>query len=240
MQKRKTEAGDDSDASQDDYISNELIESIASAQAASTSSLSYAKQRLKRLREAEIKAAVVAPKVLREQERLEAMDREISVDNKGFKMLGRMGFTKGMGLGVPERQGRTEPIQINPKQGNAHNVDRAGIGAAKDFYEQAARKRTSKEKRNLEERFEQAKGSFRNQQVRRFDMDMVRKDLAKARVACQDLDEKRELCRTEFWPLIYKAVCNSYGIASNGAVGLNPDTLEVVENEFEELDVISM
>ena len=56
-------------------------------------------------------------------EKTEAADTEKSIDpkNKGFKMLQKMGWSEGKGLGK-ESSGRLEPIPVSTKN------DRSGLG----------------------------------------------------------------------------------------------------------------
>ena len=48
-------------------------------------------------------------------------DAAIAPANKGFKMLAKMGWSQGQGLGSEGNQGRTEPVPMTT------NVERAGI-----------------------------------------------------------------------------------------------------------------
>ena len=55
-------------------------------------------------------------KTLREQ----GMNKEIEEENKGYELLKKMGYEKGMSLGRPDKSGLLNPITVNFKTSKWH------------------------------------------------------------------------------------------------------------------------
>lgn len=55
--------------------------------------------------------------VLEAEAREAGLGRALGSDNVGFRLMQRMGFQPGRGLGPAHRQGRAEPLQIGLKAG---------------------------------------------------------------------------------------------------------------------------
>ena len=67
------------------------------------------------------------PRRTLERERLQAgMQAPLPPHNVGFRLLQRMGFQQGQGVGREQRQGLREPLQVELREGRAG----LGMGAA--------------------------------------------------------------------------------------------------------------
>jgi hypothetical protein len=107
---------------EDDYMSLKFLESAQEFESKRKES-SYTERRRKQLREQEKKAYIKPRAQLEAEEREKGLQKSLEHDNKGMKMLMKMGFKKGTALGSGD--GIVEPIKINLKSG------RLGIGMAK-------------------------------------------------------------------------------------------------------------
>jgi hypothetical protein len=122
------------------------------------------------------------------ESREEGLGKELGSDNLGFKMLSKMGFRAGNGLG-PNEAGRTEPVKVTMPGG------RGGLG------------RTEEEKRREDAAFAAAKaeevtnrGHWQEHQKQRFRLRRLSAVAAKAALAVRALDESAGLPRSELWP----------------------------------------
>jgi hypothetical protein len=143
--------------------------------------LTYQKKRQRQLNKQD---QTIKSKKIRVQEDLdERLQTEISSDNKGFKMLQKMGYKPGTGA---------KPIEIQIKS------DKLGIGSCDPFerhkYESVAEKQEKKVV--LEEKVK----SFTLTMRSKFELQLLEKDLATARNVCMSLDLDHQVERHCFWP----------------------------------------
>jgi hypothetical protein len=111
-----------SDQEEDDYMSLKFLEEAQEFES-KRKEASYTERRRKQLREQEKKGYIKPRAQLEAEEREKGLQKSLEQDNKGMKMLMKMGFKKGMALGSGD--GIVEPIKIDLKSG------RLGIGMAK-------------------------------------------------------------------------------------------------------------
>ncbi|EDV29103.1 G patch domain-containing protein 11 [Trichoplax sp. H2] len=133
-------------------------------------------------------------KVLQAEKREEVLKKAIGTDNKGFKLMAKMGYKVGDGLGR-KANGIAEPLPINIKG------DRGGIGKDEEKnrkrklqeirLQQLAKRRQLVEKERAEN-FRELIRSKRTQQ-------RAKHDLRKAQLACQRLDESKDLNYVKPW-----------------------------------------
>lgn len=119
------------------------------------------------------------PKTYKEQEqdlREKGLSTAISSENKGFKMLEKMGFKPGTSLGK-QSDGLKEPINISLKKSNT------GVGLEKEIVEVKLKKKIRKEKHleNIEKEFK----ASRNEKL---EIASLRKDYYKAQRIIEELD----------------------------------------------------
>jgi len=105
----------------------------------------------------------------------------ISSDNKGFRMLEKMGFKSGDSLGK-SRSGIKEPIDIVLKQGTS------GVGRESHIKEVFSKKQQQKIK-NLKHYETQ----FRLANKERKNLAQIRKDFFKAQKVCEELDFRSKI-----------------------------------------------
>lgn len=123
--------------------------------------------------------------------REDGLKKGISEDNIGHRLLKRMGYKKGDGLGK-KKSGRTKPIEINIKTG------RSGIGREK------RRKRKSKEKyyRNIERyknNEQECMRDFRRHSKSRVSLCKKKYDLPKCARECESLDMNAGIESNDLW-----------------------------------------
>ena len=109
-------------------------------------------------------------------------------DNVGFKLLSKMGFKPGSGVGK-SASGRAEPIPLEFRQG------RSGLGLEEvkkkiESEREAARQKLIDRYRGVEVDREQIEKQFTEAQRQKKMEHQVRRDLTSSRKACFDLDSK--------------------------------------------------
>lgn len=125
---------------EDDYMSLKFLEGAEEFEA-KRKETSYSERRKKQLREQEKKGYIKPRAQIEQEEREKGLQTAMDKDNKGMKMLMKMGFKQGMALGN-KKDGIVEPIKVDLKTG------RQGIGLESEMRkrlreeeEEAARKR---------------------------------------------------------------------------------------------------
>ncbi|XP_022195725.1 G patch domain-containing protein 11 [Nilaparvata lugens] len=131
------------------------------------------------------KKAHVVEKELRE----DGLSQPISEDNKGFKMLQKLGFKPGSGLGKSQ-EGCKEPIPINVKS------DRQGLGRT-----QAVKELLEKKAAILKERQNKALNvtDYRAVLAQEAAQKRAEIDFRKAQKVCQQLDTENGFEPFEYW-----------------------------------------
>lgn len=147
------------------------------------------------------KSKKTVPLKLKESEQRETkLNEALPESNKGFAMLAKMGFKKGMGLGKDE-SGRKEPVPIQFR-----GVSRNGLGKEEQDKE---RKRKRVEKlmeigKRRREQEEQLRGDFKSRMREKSNLRVVMSDLVKSRKACEQLDSAKGYEQVDhwYWPII--------------------------------------
>ncbi|KAI8143147.1 hypothetical protein BJV82DRAFT_578872 [Fennellomyces sp. T-0311] len=122
--------------SEDDYMSAKFLEDAADYEKTHKEA-TYSQRRQQQLREQQKKGYIKPREQLQREAREEGLKRNLGdTDNKGMKMLMKMGFKKGMTLG--KSGGLQQPISVDLKKG------REGLGMAE------ARKRALEEEEEKE------------------------------------------------------------------------------------------
>ena len=130
----------------------------------------------------------------KEQEELQVeslkagIEKPIGVENKGFKLLSKFGYTGMGGLG-PTGHGREEAIKIDPLSNG--RGEKIGLGVKEEFQR--------KEKLTTEQRL-RAERDFLSNTSAKFSQKAVEKDIYRAQRVIQLLDEKADIARNELWP----------------------------------------
>ncbi|KAJ3092349.1 G patch domain-containing protein 11 [Quaeritorhiza haematococci] len=196
----------------EDYMSDAFLLGAAGSEPKPTT---YSRKREKRLEKQKVKG-YTKPLHEREKETREAgLSKAIAEENKGFKMLEKMGFRKGMTLGQQTTESSTigapllaEPIQI------ALKTDRQGLGMA-----EFGRKRTRELLEAAQDGERLTEQQYRDLQNRRFAERVLLSDLKNSRKACEDLDCKDPdgEQRQEFWSLAETEADSSHETASDGS-----------------------
>lgn len=126
-------------------------------------------------------------KQMMEERRNEGLETSIGSDNVGFKMLAKMGFRSGSGLGRQE-QGRAAPLSVNTTAG------KAGLGRV----EEVQRRKDAKVQRKVQ--VEKETTETWEQHLRRsYGARQVRRVLRRAAGCLQNLDEREGIERHDLW-----------------------------------------
>ncbi|KAI9092614.1 hypothetical protein DFS34DRAFT_283180 [Phlyctochytrium arcticum] len=191
-QKQKSNIGasipDDDD--DDDYMSDALLLQAAS-QPSKPANLSYHERRRRTLMEQKQKGQQKSLKEIERETREKGLAEHIPEENKGFKMLAKMGFKKGMGLGATPESASAKPIDVTMRQG------RLGLGLADP--EGVKRHRDEEEQKAIESLQNEQRQDYRGLMNQRFAERQLLSDVRKARKMCEQLDEAKDLPRSEFW-----------------------------------------
>ncbi|RZB49912.1 G patch domain-containing protein 11 [Asbolus verrucosus] len=124
------------------------------------------------------------PKSNREREeelREKGLNTAISSENKGFKMLEKMGFKQGQSLGKTQ-SGLKEPIKIELKS------SKSGIGVESHFKERI-KKKMERNDDYLKKKLNDFQFNNKIKQARRF----LEKDFYTAQKTCEDLDCRKNI-----------------------------------------------
>lgn len=185
-----------SDPEEDDYMSLKFLESAQEFESKRKES-SYTERRRKQIREQEKKAYIKPRAQLEEEEREKGLQKSLEQDNKGMKMLMKMGFKKGMALGSGD--GIVEPIKVDLKSG------RLGIGMAK----KRERELEQAEEEQAQKRVQIDPEDYRAVMAQRAKDHQYIKYLNAAVSVCEKLDEDHGVKSNIFWTLKPIVVDNS-------------------------------
>ncbi|CEP11824.1 hypothetical protein [Parasitella parasitica] len=177
-----------SDDEEDDYMSTKYLENAQEFE--SKRQESYSEKRKRQLREQQEKAYIKPRAQLEAEEREKGLKRSIEQSNKGMKMMMKMGFKQGQGLGN-DKGGTSEPIQIDLKLG------RSGIGMDTEVRK---REREQEEEENRK-RAHIDPEEFRNQMVQKAKDAQLLRYINAAVSICEKLDEEDGIESNILWTL---------------------------------------
>ena len=184
----------------EDYMSDIFLQSIPNELTTlNTNRTVQRKRKLEKIKSESNLKNKLKPKHVIEKEQLEkGLSTSLSTSNLGFKMMQKMGYRQGDGLGK-KGEGRAEPIPIEVKS------NRFGFGkASSDKEKLTARKKLKKivadKKLKLESIQQQ---NFRSRMSKKFNMQQTEHDLGKSQNACYQMDSFEEIDEplyNFFWP----------------------------------------
>uniref|UniRef100_A0A7S2HHP6 G-patch domain-containing protein n=1 Tax=Octactis speculum TaxID=3111310 RepID=A0A7S2HHP6_9STRA len=130
------------------------------------------------------------------ERREEALDSKIGEENVGFRMLCKMGFRDGSGLG---REGKGVLAPLRP----VSHAGRSGLGRVEEVREKKMQKAKSHDYAQR-----QCAQTFQSYLSSKFESQKLWKLLSKASQAIQHLDELAGIPRGELWPEIEDEVAH--------------------------------
>ncbi|CAO3593362.1 unnamed protein product [Absidia cylindrospora] len=184
-----------SDDEEDDYMSGAFLEQ-ASQYEKKNKQKTYSERRREQLREQQKKAYIKPRRELEQEAREEGLQKQLTGDNKGMKMMMKMGFKQGSGLGKDGQTGRQEPIAVELKQ------NRGGIGI--DTLQK--RKLAQEEHEALEKRkkLDMDPLLYREQMAEKAKEGKRLRQMTAAVHICQKKDEEKEIEHNILWTLLPK------------------------------------
>ncbi|UYV60496.1 GPATCH11 [Cordylochernes scorpioides] len=162
-------------------------------------------------------------KKLEEHNRKEGLGNAIGKDNKGFKLLEKMGFKQGMTLGKSSASTAIkEPIAVVLKS------DRSGLGKATEAKEKLEKFREIRtQKEDLKQKLQD---NFRQRMRSKLSEKQLKGDLYASQKICQQFDNEGEIEEPKeiwYWPPVKK---------SDEDENEEDEEEEVLEEEIEEID----
>ncbi|KAG1146966.1 hypothetical protein G6F61_009185 [Rhizopus arrhizus] len=175
---------------EEDYMSLKFLEEAKSFENENKKE-SYSERRKRQLREQQQKAYIKPRHILEQEERERGLQTSVDNDNKGMKMLMKMGFKKGNALGKKGTEGIMEPIKVDLKTG------RQGIGMESEL-----RKREREEEEEMErKKVKIDPDDFRAIMAQRAKESQHMRYLVAAVSICQKLDEESGVESNILWLL---------------------------------------
>lgn len=170
---------------EEDYMSSAFLQEAEEFE--SKRQETYSERRKRQLREHEKKSYIKPKAELEAEQREKGLKQSVAnQDNKGMKMLMKMGFKKGSGLG---KDGITEPIQVEMKS------DRMGLGM-KRKQEQEEEEEFNKRKREQVD-----PDDYRVMMAQRSKENQLSRYLPAAVSVCEKLDAEKEITSNVLWVL---------------------------------------
>ncbi|XP_012257853.2 G patch domain-containing protein 11 [Athalia rosae] len=182
----------------EDYMSDKFLHGTAKYCAPSLARRYADKRELDLLkRKAEIEARLkeknISVKVIEQETRDKGLAAAITSDNKGYKLLTKMGYTPGQGIGKKE-SGIAEPIGIDLKS------NRLGLG-------QVSKKKCPaviNGEKNVEKI---STNDFRERIAQKKTEQMIEVDLRRSQKSCEQLDTQHNITTPDevwYWPVVLK------------------------------------
>ncbi|KAI8930369.1 hypothetical protein BC831DRAFT_421734 [Entophlyctis helioformis] len=174
--------GDDDDL---DFMSDAFLKELETLPAKARPT-TYSERRKQQLQRQQAKGHTKSKAETEHEQRTQGLQTAISQESVGFRLMAKMGYKAGTALGASS-SGLIEPISVTIKSGTEQEQPHG-------------RKRTQGEVEALEAQHAIAADEYRRALVARFDGRRVESDLAKARKACRDMDERAGIPENAFWP----------------------------------------
>ncbi|RUS20785.1 hypothetical protein BC937DRAFT_94379 [Endogone sp. FLAS-F59071] len=163
---------------EEDYMSEKFLNA---ADAETSSSHTYSQRRKQELRKQQQRGYIKSRKELEMEARELGLQKQIGEDNKGMKILKKMGFNNGMTLGKTTKEnGLKVPIVVELKSG------RKGIGL-----ETIEKRKANEELEMALAKRREVDQNFLGSMVDRFNEGRTRRRIKAAAHLCQSLDEKK-------------------------------------------------
>ncbi|KAG2193719.1 hypothetical protein INT47_013187 [Mucor saturninus] len=173
---------------EEDYMSTKYLETAQAFE--STRKETYSERRKKQLREQQEKGYIKPRAQLEKEERERGLKQHMDEKNKGMKMLMKMGFKKGSGLGQ-QQSGIMEPIAIDLKAGRSGiGMDTQLLKRAREAEEEEARKRVEIDPED-----------YRLLMAQRAKDAQYTRYIAAAVSVCEKLDEENKVESNILWTL---------------------------------------
>ncbi|XP_046742568.1 G patch domain-containing protein 11 [Diprion similis] len=141
--------------------------------------------------EARLKEKNVSVRVIEQETRDKGLASAITSDNKGFKLLEKMGYTPGQGIGKKE-SGICEPISIDLK------TNRLGLG-------RAPKKKSLAIKNGKKKEDDFNADDFRGRISQKKTEQMIEVDLRRSQKSCEQLDNQNNIDKPMeiwYWPKV--------------------------------------
>lgn len=215
-----------SDEEEDDYMSTKFLENAQEFE--SKRQESYSERRKRQLREQQEKAYIKPRAQLEAEEREKGLKKSIEEGNKGMKMLMKMGFKQGQGLGNKKSgsSGIAEPIQVDLKLG------RSGIGMDSEI----RKREREQEEEEIRKRVHLDPEEFRNQMAQKAKDAQLTRYINAAVSICEKLDEENEIESNILWTLKPPPPPSSPAAESEDIEQLGEKAKEPNEKEQEETE----
>lgn len=215
-----------SDEEEDDYMSTKFLENAQEFEAKRQES--YSERRKRQLREQQEKAYIKPRAQLEAEEREKGLKKSIEEGNKGMKMLMKMGFKQGQGLGNRKSgsSGIAEPIQVDLKLG------RSGIGMDSEI----RKREREQEEEEIRKRVHLDPEEFRNQMAQKAKDAQLTRYINAAVSICEKLDEENEIESNILWTLKPPPPPSSPAAESEDIEQLGEKAKEQNEKEQEETE----
>ena len=187
-------------ANEDDYMSDIFIQATTAHESCLNTQRTVLRKRKldKNKSDCDFKNKVKPKHVYEKEQREKGLATSISGDNLGFKLMEKMGYKKGEGLGKLGK-GRFEPIPIEVKKNRfglgKESSDKAKINVRKQLLEIVAEKKLKLEKIQ--------RNDFRTRMSQKYSCHQTERDLSKSQNACLQLDSGEEIQEPLyefFWP----------------------------------------
>lgn len=182
---------------EDDYMSDIFLQEAPTTTKPSDHFISR-KRKLQQKKTEKDLLKMKPKKIIEKETREKGLSTALSSDNKGFRLMAKMGYKSGEGLGK-NNTGRVEPVPINLKP------SRTGLGRdTKDKEILTAIEKARAEANVRSEKIEKLRiKDFRTRRHEFFENEQFRKDLFTSQKACYDLDLQEGEEQPEdyyYWP----------------------------------------
>ena len=185
---------------EEDYMSDKFLQPIATQTTPLNKNKTFQRKRkLEKIKsESDLKSKFKPKHVVEHEQREKGLSTSLSTDNLGFKMMAKMGYKHGDGLGK-KGEGRSEPVPIQLKS------NRFGFGKESSDKEKLNARKKLKlivaEKKLKLELIQQQ--DFRSRMSKKFNLQQTERDLGKSQTTCYQLDSSEEIeapLYEFFWP----------------------------------------
>ncbi|XP_002731571.3 G patch domain-containing protein 11-like [Saccoglossus kowalevskii] len=185
---------------EEDYMSDAFLLGSAASVRPGLVPDKIAKQYKKeeKIKQLNLKSKTKPLKEKEKEHREEGLQNELSSDNKGFALLQKMGYKKGMGLGK-QGTGRSVPVPIEIKTGRGGLGREALLKRKQENAERLHRERMAKRVKDEERERE----DYRDRTSTTFIQRLMDKDLFQSQKACEHLDRQKNLeepVEKWYWP----------------------------------------